>query len=216
MVGKPPPTATLRRDVEVSIGNQASTTSPAPDRLAIWVLGGCLLVVCAGALGLGVWGYRNAGQLVQARGTASAEARLQAAATGTARAELTQATGTAIAAATRTVQAQPNVSAAVAFSTGQFVPAGKYYFGLLTFGADGTWSMSPMSLIGSPISRVSGTYVVDGDRIVLYFRDDGPCAGYPGTYRWSFDGSALFFSQIEDTCPLQLNRDFQRGWLKIP
>ena len=95
------------------------------------------------------------------------------------------------------------------FPVGVYVPLRALYITKLEFRADGTFTYS-LDRGGG----VQGTYVLDGNVIVLNESDIGPCAGYPGTYNWSFDGSILFLKAIEDKCPLPHKLPLSRGWVK--
>lgn len=61
-----------------------------------------------------------------------------------------------------------------------------------------------------------GTYTTIGDQLVF----DDPateCAGHPGTYDWSFDGTTLILRVIEDTCTaLPRAEDLGHAWVKLP
>ena len=60
---------------------------------------------------------------------------------------------------------------------------------------------------------------MDGNEIVLN-EEKGPCsgsaAGYPGRYIWSFDGTMLVFTVVEDPCPVPRKYDLGRQWIKQP
>jgi len=98
------------------------------------------------------------------------------------------------------------------FPTGMYKPGSVIHLTSLEFREDGTWSTTaaPGGI------AVSGTYVVDGETIVLDFRNNTPCAGFPNTYTWSFDGIALALRTIEDKCPLEPSRDFRIRWFLQP
>jgi hypothetical protein len=78
------------------------------------------------------------------------------------------------------------------------------YYGL-TLKEDGTYTMdwAPMEsqegLVG-----VSGTYVVEGDQIVLTdvegFAACSAEEGATGTYQWSFSSEGLNLTPVQDTC----------------
>jgi hypothetical protein len=97
------------------------------------------------------------------------------------------------------------------FPTGTYEPIRVLYINKLEFREDGTFRYT---LDGG--GAVSGTYVLDSNQIVLNESQIGPCAGFPGTYKWSFDGNTLYLKAIEDKCPLPHKLPLQRGWVKQP
>lgn len=85
----------------------------------------------------------------------------------------------------------------------------------LEFLADGTYTAN--LAVVKFLAR--GTYVVDGNEIVLN-EEQGLCSGipggYPGRYIWSYDGKLLVFTVVEDPCPVPRKYDFGRQWIKQP
>jgi hypothetical protein len=100
------------------------------------------------------------------------------------------------------------------FPVGTYEPMKVLYINKLEFHEDGTFRYTLDSQSGG--GSVSGTYVLNGNEITLNEAQTGPCAGFPGIYSWSFDGSALFLKAIEDKCPLPHKLPLQRGWVKQP
>jgi hypothetical protein len=98
------------------------------------------------------------------------------------------------------------------FPVGTYEPMKVLYINKLEFHEDGTFRYTLDSQSGG--GSVSGTYVLNGNEIVLNEAQTGPCAGFPGTYSWGFDGSVLFLKAIEDKCPLPHKLPLQRGWVK--
>lgn len=100
------------------------------------------------------------------------------------------------------------------FPAGTYEPMKVLYINKLEFHVDGTFRYTLDSQSGG--GSVSGTYVLNGNEIVLNEAQTGPCAGFPGIYSWSFDGTVLFLKAIEDKCPLPHKLPLQRGWVKQP
>src|SRR5215216_2518104 len=86
------------------------------------------------------------------------------------------------------------------FPVGTYEPRKVLYINKLEFHEDGTFRYTLDSQTGG--GSVSGTYVLNGNDIILNEAQTGPCAGFPGVYSWSFDGNVLFLKAIEDKCPL--------------
>ena len=85
-----------------------------------------------------------------------------------------------------------------AFPRGVFHPTGEpsKYMELM---ADGTIVLSERYGTGvSPTEIVRGKYRVSGNQVV--FEGGTYCEGQDGTYTWSFDGKALKFTLVSDSC----------------
>lgn len=109
----------------------------------------------------------------------------------------------------------PTVTPGGPFPVGIYEPTRAYDANRLEFLADGTYTVN-LALVKFV---ATGTYVVDGNEIVLH-EESGPCSGrpggYPGRYIWSFDGTLLVFTVIGDECPVPRPFDLQRQWIKQP
>lgn len=83
------------------------------------------------------------------------------------------------------------------FPSGYFVTEGFSDSGF-KFNADGTWATV---LYGK--EQIHGTYEVNGNVFTELTNDvptDDPVCKSPSKYEWSFDGSKLTFSLVEDEC----------------
>lgn len=100
------------------------------------------------------------------------------------------------------------------FPIGTYKPTKVLYIDTLEFHEDGTFRYTLDGQSGG--GAVSGTYVLDRNEIILNEAPTGPCAGFPGSYTWSFDGRTLFLKAIEDKCPLPHKLPLQRAWVKQP
>jgi len=109
----------------------------------------------------------------------------------------------------------PTVTPGGPFPIGIYEPVRALDTDKLEFLADGTYTAN-LAIIKF---LAMGTYVVDGNEIVLN-EEKGPCSGrpggYPGRYIWSFDGKLLVFMVVEDQCPVPRKYDLQRQWIKQP
>jgi len=83
--------------------------------------------------------------------------------------------------------------AIASFPVGTFTRDGEDPLGgrIINFEADGSY------LYQGHGDTAVGTYTVTGDQIVF---KDNVCGGVTGTYTWSFDGTALSFTMLHDTC----------------
>lgn len=84
------------------------------------------------------------------------------------------------------------------------LPIGKYHPSgepakTMELMADGTVVLSETYSTGvSPTEMVRGKYRVSGNQVV--FVGGTYCEGQDGTYAWSFDGKALKFTLVSDSC----------------
>ena len=104
----------------------------------------------------------------------------------------------------------PTVTPGGPFPIGVYKPERAFETDRLEFLADGTYT-AHLAMIQF-LAR--GTYVVDGNEIVL--NEEKICPGHPGRYIWSFDGKSLVFTVVEDPCPVPRKTDLQRQWIKQP
>jgi len=51
----------------------------------------------------------------------------------------------------------------------------------------------------------SGTYRLEGDKITFVNEGNTICGDTPGVYQWSFEGSELTLTPVDDACPLRMN-----------
>ena len=86
----------------------------------------------------------------------------------------------------------PTATAPGGFPIGTYKPDHKLYADYILFTPQGTFVFQ----LGD---ADTGTYVVNGDQIVLN-RDDGVCYNHPGTYHWEMHGNTLLLKAINDTC----------------
>jgi hypothetical protein len=103
------------------------------------------------------------------------------------------------------------------FPTGEFKTVNPVYADKIRFFEDGTYAAHFSWESGSNWDGAYwGTYTITDDQLV--FDDpDTECAGYPGTYHWSFDGTTLTLQVIEDTCTeLPRAADLGHSWIKVP
>jgi hypothetical protein len=100
------------------------------------------------------------------------------------------------------------------FPTGAFKAVKPLYAEEIRFFENGTYKVR---FVGDTWANpYEGTYVITGDQLV--FDDpDTECAGHPGTYTWSFDGTTLTLKVVEDTCTaLPRAEDLGHAWVKLP
>ena len=102
-----------------------------------------------------------------------------------------------------------NVAPAASFPEGTFASPVR---GGVTqqFSADGTYTVT---FPGH--NPHTGTYTISQDEVVLT-DDNEICAGVAGKYKWTFDGTALTFTPIDDACaPRRIDWPSQ-AWIKQP
>ena len=101
------------------------------------------------------------------------------------------------------------------FPTGDFKAVNPLYADEIRFLEDSSYQVH-FVWEGTWYDPYEGTYSITGDQLV--FDDpDTECAGHPGTYTWSFDGTTLTLKVIEDTCTaLPRAQDLGRAWTKVP
>ncbi len=119
-----------------------------------------------------------------------------------------------------TAQPPPNTSSPSSKSAQSNMPAPGGAFPLGTFTAIHPQDTTLMEFLeggkyAAPDVGATGTFTATGNQIVLV-EAEGPCKGIPGTYTWSFDGTNLTLTVVQDKCSLPRGSDLSRVWVKQP
>ena len=111
-----------------------------------------------------------------------------------------------------TTQTSVPTNTAVPFPTGTFkAMQSNIKNAQLKFLDDGTYRQ-----VGGALT-ISGTYTVDGDKIVFTeIKNSGSCGDFPATYIWSFDGRLLNLKTVENKCPFASIFSVEGQWTKQP
>ena len=108
----------------------------------------------------------------------------------------------------------PTSTRSGSFPTGEFKAVGTVYTDKIRFFDNGNYAAHFPGESWETAYR--GTYAITGDQLVF----DDPeteCAGHTGTYIWSFDGTTLTLTVVEDTCTaLPRAEDLGHAWTKVP
>jgi hypothetical protein len=83
--------------------------------------------------------------------------------------------------------------------------------------ANWTWEFKADGSYHSEQSMANddGVYTVTGNQITIQ-GDYVPCKGIVGTYTWTYDGTALSFTTVDDQCTDRRNVTGRGQWLKKP
>jgi hypothetical protein len=85
--------------------------------------------------------------------------------------------------------------------------------GILTLAEGGQYANIVSETDRTP---AKGTWKVTGDQLQFTETPGGDCTGIQGTYKWAFDGTALRFWLVQDTCTPRAG-DFTSGaWTRVP
>ena len=99
---------------------------------------------------------------------------------------------------------------ATRFPLGDYEPEHKLDADWISFRAEGRY------VIAIEPREIAGTYVVDGDKIVLN-EQSGVGLNHPGTYHWEIHGNALTLKAIDDQCTAsERATDLSRTWDRQP
>jgi hypothetical protein len=99
----------------------------------------------------------------------------------------------------------PTATPEPSFPTGIFTKANW----TMEFKADGSYHAE------QSMANDDGVYTVTGDQITFQ-GDFVPCKGIVGTYTWTYDGTALSFTAVDDECTERRNVTGRGQWLKKP